>query len=257
MATSAQARKMARDLDELRRYTSDDYLNRPEVQAALAAQGLDFGAPDVDTSADTSADTDNGAQTLDTAGGAAALAADDDLAALAAAQAELDDTHAARLAADKVRRNDPDSLRAQRQAAADTAQQIEGLAKREIQTRQEMIRARMSSLADRIGTFPTPGGIGFLLLVLALLLLVLVPTNGQPRLVWLFQVIMRQAHLMPETKIPEAGGHPPEPGTTPTDIPTLSAGGATGGGATHQNGTATLAGVTDLSVSGLGRYLHE
>lgn len=262
MATSARARKMQRDLDELRRYTSDDYLNRPEVQAALAAQGLPLDALDTggvgDTGATDAGATDAtgvpdaaGAVTLDTAGGVAAVAADDDLAALAAAQAELDDTNTARQQADRLRRDDPDSLRAQRQAAADTAQQIEGLAKREIQNRQQLLRARLSAVADRIGTFPTPGGIGFLLLVLVILLLVLVPTNGQPRLVWLFQVVMRQAHLMPETKIPEAGGHPPETGTPP----------ATGASeaAVHQNGTATLAGValTDANVSSLGRYLHE
>lgn len=257
------SRRAQHALDELRRYTGEDYLQRPEVRAALAEQGLDIpeqAGAGVGEETGSIVDLGGPREAGATDDGETSVTPETDtLAELRAAQDELADTHAARLEADRLRRTKPKTLRAKQQAAADTRQEAEGLARREALERQAVLRARLNALADRVGALPTPGGITFPLLILLILLLVLRPVNGNPPLVWLWLVITRKARLIPETALPEAGGgHPPE--TAQGAQGTRSTQG-TQGTQGAPNGTAALVGVAPIldtaALSGLGRYIHE
>lgn len=208
------ARKSTTDqqLDDLRAYVDESYLQNPANRAALAAQGAPLPplahTPGSDAANPFSGD-EEGPATVDANGITAVGAVDtsgttipeeDELDALSRSTLELQDASAKRRAADRLKRDHPETDQAAQQATADQIQAAIGQARRASQLTQGGIRTRVFAAADRLGAVSTPGGIMALLLILWLLLFVLVPVNGQPRGVWLWLVLVRKARLMSEKK---------------------------------------------------------
>jgi len=131
---------------------------------------------------------------------------EDDLDALNASVVDMVEATKARDAADKLRKGQPQSDAAIRQAAADRVQTALGAAQNISNVTQSGVRDRVFSAADRIGAAATPGGIGALVVIALLLLLMLIPVNGQPRLVWLWLVLVRRARLMSESEAAALSG---------------------------------------------------
>lgn len=217
------ARKSATDqqLEDLQQFLDESYLQDPANRRALAAQGAPLpplksaNLPGSDASNPVSGD-EEGAATTDENGITAVSAVDtqtepgyDDLDALNAETVKLQQATADRRAADKLRKEQPETDAAGRQAIADQVQRAIGNAQRVSQATQGGIRDRVFAAADRIGAVSTPGGIGALLVIIMLLLLILIPVNGQPRLVWLWLVLTRKAHLMSEDEAEALGSGTP------------------------------------------------
>jgi hypothetical protein len=228
MARTSQDRM----LEELQAAGSPDFWNRPEVRSALAEQGINFPrTPGSDASNPFTGD-DEGPATTDTNGVTAVSAVDtepgeDELDALTASVGELQQATRDRRAADTLKRTQPETDAAARQAIADRIQRSLGTAQRVSQVTQGGIRNRVLTAADRLGAVPTPGGIAGLVVILLVLLLILVEVGGQPRLVWLWLVLTRRAHLRSEqeaaTGVPSNGAIPQERGDNVREtVPALS-----------------------------------
>lgn len=215
------ARKSATDqqLEDLQQFLDESYLQDPANRRALAAQGAPLPPlknailPGSDASNPVSGDEEGPAST-DENGITAVSATDvepgyDDLDALNAETVKLQQATADRRAADKLRKEQPETDAAGRQAIADQVQKAIGNAQRVSQATQGGIRDRVFAAADRVGAVSTPGGIGALLVIIMLLLLILIPVNGQPRLVWLWLVLTRKAHLMSEDEAQALGSGTP------------------------------------------------
>lgn len=94
---------------------------------------------------------------------------------------------------------DIDTIRKQQQQElADQIARQRGIAVNATRQATDAIRSQASAVAGRIGTLPTPGGLGLVIIVLATLLLIIIPVNGEPRLVWLWLVITGKAKLRTE-----------------------------------------------------------
>lgn len=250
MATKTPS-KADRELAELSALLGEEGIQNLNTtqRAALAQQGIQVPhvAPDALDAAN--------------AGTIPTTDADEELDQLTAGINELNQTRAERRAADKLRKEQPESDAAIRQAAADQTQEVRGLAAREAREGQQRVRDRVNGIADRIGSFQTPGGLGMLLLILGLLLLILIQTNGQPRLIWLWLVLTRKAHLMTEGDAKAASA------TTTTTAPAAATpaaatpAAAAAAAASNGNGVAAfVAGLPSAAVlafpSALDRYIH-
>ena len=208
----ARKTREEQQLEDLQRYADEAYLQRTDVQRALKAQGVNVpGTPRSDAANPLTGD-ENGLASTDTNGitavsavDATGLPQDDDLDALTRATMELQGATADRRAADRLKAQHPNTDQAQQQSTADQIQASLGRAQRVSNLAQSGIRDRVLSTADRLGAWRTPGGILALLLILWLLLFILVEVNGQPRGVWLWLVLLRKAHLMPESKAAQFG----------------------------------------------------
>lgn len=213
----ARKTREEQQLEDLQRFADESYLQRSDVQRALRAQGVNVPTAPVAPGSDAAnpfTGDENGPSSTDANGVTAVNARDtsgtvipeeDELDALNRATIELQDTTRERRAADRLRARHPDTDQAQQQATADKIQEALGSARRVSETTQGGIRDRVFSAADRLGAVSTPGGIAGLLLVIFLLLFILVEVNGQPRGVWLWLVLLRKAHLMPEDKAAQIG----------------------------------------------------
>lgn len=84
------------------------------------------------------------------------------------------------------------------QDAADTVARQRQIAGNAARYAANSVRDTANRAADRIGNLPTPGGIGILLATVIILLLIIIPVNGQPRLVWLWLVLTGRAKLRAE-----------------------------------------------------------
>lgn len=211
------ARKSATDqqLEDLLAYVDKERLQQTDFRAALAAQGAPLPPlerlPGSDAANPLTGD-DAGPATTDENGIVAVNAQDvsgpgeDDLDALTAETLRLQQATKDRRAADALKKKEPESDAALRQKTADQLQAALGRAQRVSNLTQRGVRERVFNAADRLGAVSTPGGIGALLVILFVLLLVLLPVNGQPRLVWLWLVLTRKAHLMSESDAANVGG---------------------------------------------------
>lgn len=258
------ARKSKADsqLDELRAFTSDSYLEDVNVRRALAAQGIVLDEPNAPNAPN--------AGTLENGGviaGPETVPEDEELAALADATETLDATHQDRLAADRLRRGEhPDGDdQAMRQALADDAQRVRGETLRQSLETQQAIRSRVTSLADRIGTVPTPGGIAALLVIIGLLLLILIDVNGQPRLLWMWNVLLGRARLMSEQKAAGQAARLANGGVSSERVPGISetvpgaAGRETAGNgnsASAASAPSSILALPSLVTADFDRYLH-
>lgn len=260
----ARKSREEQQLEDLQRYADEAYLQRSDVQRALRAQGVNVpGTPTSDASNPFTGD-ENGPATTDANGVTAVSAVDtvpeeDDLDALSRATLELQDTTAKRRTADRIKARHPDSDQAQQQATADQVQAALGRAQQVSQTTQRGVRDRVFAAADRIGAVSTPGGIAGLLLIIFLLLFILVDVNGQPRGVWLWLVLLRKAHLMPEEKAAQGvGSSSGTPGITEatsskSEIPTVNQQTMTAYGQTAAAG----ANITPINPSFGGSLISE
>lgn len=249
MATATKRKsKTENQLDELRAFTSDSYLQDTNVRRALAEQGIVLDEPN--------ATNPTGSETPQSE-------RDEELASLYDEIDTLGATHQDRLAADRVRRGEhPEGDdRAMRQALADDAQRVRGETLRQSLETQQAIRSRVTGLADRIGTAPTPGGIATLLIIMALLLLILIDVNGQPRLLWLWNVLLGRARLMSEQKAAgqaarlAAGGVTSEPITGISETAPATATMSNGNRATAA--PSNVLALPSLVAADFDRYLHS
>lgn len=111
---------------------------------------------------------------------------------------QLADADDARRAADRLKRDEPESREAIQQQLADLTDQQRKAAVQAAQGTAQLVSERMSALAGRVGGWRTPGGLGVPALLLLVLLLFLVPVNGEPRFVWLWLVLTGRANLKKE-----------------------------------------------------------
>lgn len=264
----ARKSREEQQLEDLQRYADESYLQRSDVQRALRAQGVNVpstpGTPTSDASNPFTGD-ENGPATTDANGVTAVSAVDtqaapeeDELDALSRATLELQDATAQRRTADRIKAKHPDSDQAQQQATADQIQAALGRAQQVSQTTQRGVRDRVFAAADRIGAVNTPGGIAGLLLIIFLLLFILVDVNGQPRGVWLWLVLLRKAHLMPEDKASTLSTSTGTPGITEatsskSEIPTVNQQTVTAYGQTAAAG----ANITPINPSFGGSLISE
>ena len=254
MATAAKRKSKAdTQLDELRALTSEGYLEDTNVRRALAEQGIVLDEPNSPTNA-----PENQSE-------AVTSEQDEELASLYDEIDTLDATHQGRLAADRVRRGEhPEGDdRAMRQALADDAQRVRGETLRQSLETQQAIRGRVTGLADRIGTAPTPGGIATLLIIMALLLLILIDVNGQPRLLWLWNVLLGRARLMSEQKAAgqaarlAAGGVTSEPVSGISETTTATATATMSNGNSATSAPSNVLALPSLVAADFDRYLHS
>lgn len=250
----ARKTREEQQLEDLQRYADEAYLQRTDVQRALKAQGVNVpGTPKSDAANPLTGD-ESGPATTDANGVTAVNAVDastgvedDDLDALTRATMELQGATAERRAADRLKAKYPNTDQAQQQSTADKIQESLGRAQRVSNLTQGGIRDRVLSTADRLGAWRTPGGILALLLILWLLLFILVEVNGQPRGVWLWLVLLRKAHLMPESKAATGAT-----GTTGATGATTGIAGAAATGASEAATVSqqTVAAYTQTPVAG-------
>ena len=249
MATkTATKRKSKTDaqLEELRASLPETYLEDTNVRRALAEQGIVLDEPNATNPAGS--ETPQSEQ-------------DEELASLYDEIDTLDATHQGRLAADRVRRGEhPEGDdRAMRQALADDAQRVRGETLRQSLETQQAIRGRVTGLADRIGTAPTPGGIATLLVIMALLLLILIDVNGQPRLLWLWNVLLGRARLMSEQKAAGQAARLAAGGVTSEPVSGISeaVGNAVSNGNSATAAPSNVLALPSLVAADFDRYLHS
>ncbi len=264
------ARKSKTDsqLDELRRLTSEGYLQDANVRRALAEQGITLEEA---SSEAPEGSTYPGPETLPSDSSADSNAdSEDEVTQLLAEVETLDATHQDRLRADALRRNEhPDGDdQAMRQALADDAQRVRGETLRQSLEQQQAIRSRVTGLADRIGTAPTPGGIAMLLMIMALLLLILIDVNGQPRLLWVWNVLIGRARLMSEQKAAQqaarlaAGGVTSEAVTGISEAVSSAASSSpvspvSNGNSGSSSAPSNILALPSLVAADFDRYLHS
>lgn len=258
MATATKRKSKAdTQLNELRALTSEGYLEDTNVRRALAEQGIVLDEPNA-TNPTERGTLENGGVI---AGPETLSEQDEELASLYDEIDTLDTTHQDRLAADRLRRGEhPEGDdRAMRQALADDAQRVRGETLRQSLETQQAIRSRVTGLADRIGNVPTPGGIAALLIIMALLLLILIDVNGQPRLLWLWNVLLGRARLMSEQKAAGQAARLAAGGVTSEPVSGISeaVGNAVSNGNAPTAAPSNVLALPSLVAADFDRYLHS
>lgn len=92
-----------------------------------------------------------------------------------------------------------------------------------------IVKKATGPATDRIASLPAPGGVALPLLILLVLVMLLIPVNGETRIMWLWKTITGTASINPYAKPPETqfsvrtsnqgqqGGGPPEQQPTAYD----------------------------------------